>query len=178
MFETILSARIANFTVDTTPGVNDVSIVPEATAAHIFRTAGNYGKFRDKDNVLIKSIAIVLPYCFTQSGDRLSVQMFYQDILTPAGLIMTEFGTDGKTWVFSENVEIELDVFWKWKNTELGLNTNTYFFGVPFQHVPPSGIGISYPRISMLNCPAGLNGTIQPVFCFLKCIHSLELDSF
>ena len=173
MFETVLSACIGTFEVDT--GAIAVNVDPSVNP-DIFKTPSGEYRFEKKDNVLFKSYSIVLPYCFTLADDRASVDVTFWDSNAAIYRNVTELDSIGRIWAFSENVEIELQTFWKWNNTYIPNEDWTWFAGQANQHI--SWVNpTSFIRISMLNCPAILHETIQPVFCFIKVIHTKPLTA-
>lgn len=173
MYETTLSALIGTFDVDTAATAVDVD--PTAVPG-IFKTPSGVYRFEDKDNVLFKSFAIALPYCFSLADDRASVDIDFWDSNAGIYRSVTELDSIGRIWAFSENVEIELNTFWKWNNTHIPNEPYTWFAGQANQHISWLNPN-SYTRISMLNCPAALHQTTQPVFCFLKVIHTKPLTA-
>lgn len=174
MFETVLSCRIGTFTVDTSAVKVTAVAEPAGIPCRLIDPAGKY-KAQPKDNILFLSSAISLPYCFSQADDRLSVTFSYYKFSNATYYPVEEIGKFGRLWHFSENVEIDLNAFWPWNNTNLAAETYTEFRAQLAAHPNQAGAGNVLPEISMLNCPAALHESIQPIFSFVKIRHSLEL---
>lgn len=171
MFETILSCKLADFTVNT--AVKAVDIVPIAIGAPL-KNPGGLFQFDPQDNILIKSVAVGLPYCFSMAADRCSLTLLYWDELLQVAAYIPNFGTDGKVWLFSENVEIDLTTFFKWP-VSLAPLPFIYLMASMGLHINPPDTGNSLMSVSMVNAPAILNGDVLPVLAYLKIIHTLPI---
>lgn len=175
MIETILSCRIGQFTVNT--GVNTVDVVAATGVVRPLIDPDGRARFQAKDNILIKSIALTLPYSFCLGNTRISMQLGFKDIINNANYYMQELGYLGRIWIYSENIEVDLNTLWPWNSATLAANTETYLTAsIPLQvdndDTIPAG---TKPNISMQNVPAALQWCLLPVFCFVKVIHTLPI---
>lgn len=161
----ILSSQIGEFTVDTS--AVSVEVFRPATFFP-YKQAFGLSKFRPEDNILIKSIAVCLPYCFTLANLPAYINLQYYDPVDLLYRPVEELGFAGNSFVHSENVEIETDIHFKWPAAMIGAP----FMSLHGRIGSPDIIG---PYISMLNCPAILHGEVLPVYGFIKIVHTLEM---
>ena len=177
MFETIISCRIATFTVDT--AVEKVTIVPGDLAnletVYMNPLADMY--FKAQENFLIKSLSFVLPYCFSLADQRAAIRVYYEKLSTGVNSSVSEIGSFGTMWFYSENVEQDLNVFVKWPSN-LPTETALRFRATCIQQIGSNGAGpVTYPWISMVNAPAALHGVVLPVFSFMRILHTLPIQA-
>lgn len=157
--------NIGYFTVDNTQKWVDTF---KHAAIRPYEQAFGIRKFQPQDNLLIKSNALALPYCFTIADLPPYINVQYYKPSTGTYHNMTEFGTAGNLFLHSENVEIETNILFTWPQNLIG-EAHTILYGAIGN---PDIIG---PHISMINAPAALNGDELPLYSMLKVLHTLPM---
>lgn len=153
----IVRCEAASFTVDLS-GPIDVAVVGNAAA--FFEPTG-LSFLQQNDNVILRSMWIVLPYCFCTSQPQFVLQVGGRDNAL-LQFDLRSFATDDRQFVPVENCETALDVFIPFSESPNGLPWE--FFGL-----------VDTGRISMQNVPAALDTEELTIYAYLKIAHNLPL---
>lgn len=177
MIETLLSCKAGEFTVDNT-AVSVAATIPQLQPARILKEPAGAYKFEAKDNIFFKAVSFVLPFDFCLADDRASLYLTYHKASDGSPYPLEEIGGYGRIWLFSENIDQPLNVFWQWQNGSVGSEAYIYLQAQLQSHIDQEGIiPFTWPNISMLNVPASLNNAVLPIYCFLRVIHTLPLTT-
>lgn len=156
-----LGMSLPMFTVNTAvPEV--VATFPGAPNTHygVFAASANVQKFAAKDSLTIKSVALVLPYCFSTSGPA-NFGMSWREGGTD--YTVPQWGSNGRQWIYTNQVEIDLDLFVPWNPLGAGVTPADLVIG-----------RLDVP-ISMVGVPASFNGASLPIQIWIKVLHNLTL---
>ncbi len=126
----------------------------------VFADANGYQRFAPKDNLNIKSVAIVLPYCFGLSGPAWFTISWRENL---TDYQVPEWGSTGREWIYTNQVEIPIDLYLPWNPNGPGVNNADICMS--------AGV---FP-ISMIGVPALFNTAVLPVQVWLKIEHTLPL---
>jgi hypothetical protein len=160
---TLLFVQAGQFTVNTA-GPRTVPITNVAAANVLLDADGNQW-FQQQDNFRFVTIAVTYPHCYCagELQGRLAVQ--YRDETVGAWAGIPGWGGNGRLPIYSENVEIEAENFFRWNEMAITAGDRVNF-----------AISLTEPSfdVSMANVPAGHNAVVMPVFVTVKVEHNLE----
>jgi len=119
-------------------------------------------RFAQKDNVIIESIWLRLPYCFTIAEDDTRVQLAWRNAAATVAIIPID-GTNGKLYIPEPDQELGLNIF------------------APFAPVDPTtwaeiALGAFHCEVSQVGVPDDLNDEVLNVDLYLKVRHTLVLS--
>lgn len=161
MIKDILYARVASFTVNV--GVLNVPIT--AVGGNFNVQHGLKGWFVPKDHIVIESIAIAFPCCFSSVNviaNELEARLYFHDLGAVFYPITELNGGDGYMGIHCENQEIELD-------------TRVEY---PAAVVPPNMcrlLGTFTGKMCMVDVPPVFDTLEIFITAFLKVRHNLPL---
>jgi hypothetical protein len=161
------------FTVDL--DVSSVPIQMPVTAdTPVMKNTRLRSLFTRGDNFTILSAGYVLPECFTMAsspaGTEEKIPCIIPALFVPpaTSYYIPELNDSGGIGLPMENFESGINVF---IGVEGIIQTDFYLSAEFLQ-----GLGDgTFPMVSTLNCPAGLDGTVQLVTVFVKIIHNIAL---
>lgn len=145
----ILGCQAATFTVDNT--VNKVT--PIFSLQNFVGPNAGLGNFQARENLILQSAWVCMPYCFSFADTQITLEMDWQDTGGNDGII-EPIGNDG-LFIPIENVETPLNIFIAWPNDLADLPT--HFRGQ-----------VTGADVSMLNVPDSLNGLDMPIWAYIK----------
>lgn len=128
-----------------------------------FRNGNNDDLFLMQDNVILESIALRLPYCFTVSTGVPLFEFLFQDQALTTGPIV-ELGAFTK--IPLPDVEIPLSAYIPMIAVDPGTTTGQGFY-----------VGSANINISMIGVPDSLDETVQTVDIMLKVRHTLPMTN-
>lgn len=134
-----------------------------------FLNAAGLGSFQARDNVLLKSMQLQMPYMFTlAAGKQITAG---EEFINLDFLTMTSNTTvnipglgGGQTWLMQDCPKIELNTFIPWVNVPLVNNENRQILARDIEL-----------NVSQEYAPATLNGIDLYINVFLTVEHTLEL---
>lgn len=159
MIQDILSATIANFTVNN--AVAEVAPVATVPPANMFLASAGTRYLAPNDNAVIETLAIRLPYAFISGAAPWQISILGYDSAGSAWNL-SGIGVSQSFFVHSENVEINKEVYINFAVNPSGLKTT---FISNFR----AG------AVCCLNAPAILNTVVLPVTVQMKIKHTLPL---
>ena len=155
-----------SFTMPAAPYVVPDLAINAIPAAPYFRNALGNSRFQVKDNLIIRSIGVWLPYTFTLSTviPRLLLRWKIGGIEAP----ILAFGSgSGYLDIPQENYELIVDTYIPWPN---------------FPPAPAAGVALpicarvqAAMRVSIINAPAMLAATTLPFVTWAKVEHNLDM---
>lgn len=151
-----LSAPIPSFVVNT--AVNEVAVVLPA-ANSLFVNAMPFAYLIPKDHLVLKSITLRLPYCFTMSTGIGRVSFLWYTFGTGLVRPIFEIGAYGFLSIPEPDQEILLDTKIEWLPSDLTVRAA----------IQLSTLNLN---VSMVGVPASLNGTTQEIQIALKILHN------
>jgi hypothetical protein len=159
----ILRAVAATFTVDTTPGVLEVAIVPSAfppasLVSQFCPRPGLTPYFDRKDNFIIESLSLVLPHSFCCGSVNWLLRLQGED----AAFNIFDLPVSGYCLLPFENSEIDIGQ---------NIPFNTSLFGIKWGIVGSLNRG----TVSMVNVPTSLNTVVLNIWAFAKVRHTLPM---
>lgn len=146
------------FTVNT--AADDVGSVLTGTPLIIKSVAQSY--FDAKDNVLIETVVVMLPYQFGIGDITPLIELEWTDPTVPADGAITQFGSAGQLLIPDAAVEYQVRA---WVEFPGGANAK---FAIRLG----SNTGVN---VSMVNAPAGFHTNVYKIPIFLKVRHTLPM---
>jgi len=160
MIEDTLYSRYAAFTVNT--AIAKVALVLAAVpATREFTRITGGGYFAPNDNVIIDSIAVVLPFAFVSADDLFIFELGAHD----SGGVdwpLTILGSGSQFLVHSENVEVTKSLYIPFSVSVAGLKWRPKVIG---------GSG----SVCCLNAPAVLNAQVYDAIVSIRVKHTLSM---
>lgn len=150
------------FTVDT--GLTEVQLIAVPWNSLFENGNGIPGdsKFQMRDNVILESIALRLPFCFTFGTGIPRIQLQFQDQAFNVGQI-AELGYGTK--IPLPDVEIDIGAYIPMTPVDAGTLAQGFY------------VGDASINISMIGVPDSLDETVQTVDIMLKVRHTLPMTN-
>lgn len=161
----ILRAQCGEFTVDNT--VNEVLVNFIAPPDDVFLNTGMTGYFLPNDNIRVRGIWVVLPYCFCISNGGINLSITIRNTAA-AAFVLPQFGSYGYNYIPVENVETPVDVY---VNANDVTDNGAELFRLEGSVLP------NEVYISMVNVPDALNEEVLPVYAYARIEHNLQMQS-
>jgi hypothetical protein len=180
-------ADASYFTVDTTPGVANVSVVSPA-GLEIMCNGDAKKTFQQGDNFVIGTFGVVMPLGFQIDRNNAVTLPYIQLCVYARGVTSTHlymFKEIGKgtaptgpadysyMYGIMENYDTPADIFIDVNNQQPAFVGGTLLKNEPFTlSVKMAVTGL---KVSMIGAPTSLNGTVQRIFPYLKIYHNFPL---
>lgn len=126
----------------------------------------NLFQIQAKDNIVIQSIGVSLPYNYTLATRSMRVFFAWKDALGGGAL---NVGTSSLISLPFANYEISIGAFIPWPTPRA-----TPYYLQMIISANPNPID-SRALISQIGAPVDLNGIVLPITCFVKISHNLPL---